>query len=73
MDAFCRTLYGLFLPHRLNVETVLLKQNLLNQLEQVVKLTGEQMTRTEPAQVKYTKRLKAVLLFVLLSEPAQST
>ena len=23
-------------------------------------LTGEQMTRTEPAQVKYTNRLKAV-------------
>ena len=26
----------------------------------LLKLTGEQMTRTEPAQVKYTKRLKAV-------------
>ena len=59
MNAFCRTLYGLTLPHSLNVETALLpvKAEPAQSTLAGFKLTEEQMTRTEPAQVKYTKRL----------------
>ena len=60
MDAFCRALYGVILPHSLNVETALLPVKAEPaQSPLVLKLTGEQMSINEPAQVKYTKQLKA--------------
>ena len=61
-------MYGLNLPHYLNIETELLlvkaEPAKINKLQQVLKLTGEQMTRTEPAQVKYSKRLKVAQCFL---------
>ena len=76
MDAFCRTLYGLTLPHRLNVETALLSvkaepaQSILAGFK--AHRRANDQNRTCSSEIQQAVK-SCLMLLVLLSEHAQTT
>ena len=76
MDAFCRTFYGLTLPHRLNVETALLPVKVEPAQSTLAGFKAHRRANDQnrACSSEIHQAVKSCsMLFVLLSEPAQST